>query len=153
MKKPMIVPAYLWAAICVLLIPVTFIGNDGLARQMARLPFMKINPVYSGGELQRTIEKEGLIIAINNPVFVALIGESRRGFVQIRFAGRPQLPAAIQEAIDYNGDSTPDFHVDINTVSGVTTLDPLSKDVLSLNASSRVNEDWVIRVNLHNPKK
>jgi hypothetical protein len=153
MKKLMIFPAYLWAAICILLIPVTFIGNNGLAKHLARLPFMKINPVYSGGDLNYTTDHDGLVIMVNNPVFEALIGESRRGFVQVAFSCQPELPATIEEAIDYDKDGLDDFNVNIDTGSGETTLQPLNKDVLSLNTSSRVKDSWVIRVNLHNPNK
>jgi len=148
MKKILTIPAYIWAVACFLLIPVTFIKNDALALQLAKLPFMKIHPKYNGGELNRKYDKGGLGIAVNKTVYAALFGEGNKGFVQVTFSTHGQLPELINQTIDYNFDASPDFEVVINTLNGETKLTPLSTTVKSLYASSKVKENWVIRINL-----
>jgi hypothetical protein len=148
MKKILAIPAYIWAVACFLLVPVTFIKNEAFAEQLAKLPFMKIHPKYKGGELNRSYEHNGLSVKINMPVFAALFGEGNKGFVQVAFSAPAQLPEQIEETIDYNFDNSPDFRVTINTLSGETILIPLDQTVKSLYASSKVKDDWVIRVNL-----
>ena len=149
MKKILAVPAYLWAIACFLLIPVTFVKNETLAVQLSKLPFMKIHPIYSGGKENRSYLQNGLNIRINEPVYSGLRGRDSDGFVQIRFAGVHELPSSIDETIDYDFDSRPDFNVQISTVTGISELKKLSPSVGSLAISSKVKKDWVIRVNIH----
>lgn len=147
MKKILSIPAYIWAVACFILIPVTFIKNDTFAVKMAELPFMKVHPVYSGGELNREYEKDSLVIKVNKPVEATLFG-SRKQMVQVAFSQKGQLPGSIDQTIDYDFDDNPDFRVTINTLDGETHLMPMGKTVKSLWVSARVKGDWVIRVNL-----
>lgn len=149
MKKLLIIIAYIWAFACVLLIPLTFMGNANFAKQLAKLPFMKINPVFSGGEVARSFENNGLKVVIYKPVFAALIGESKSGFVQIKFSDDNQLPKLISQEIDYNNDGKTDFNININTVTGETKLEPLNGNVKSMAVSAKVKMDWIIRINIH----
>jgi hypothetical protein len=150
MKKLLIIPAYMWAIACLLLIPVTFIGNDSFANQLAKLPFMKVNPLYSGGELTDSIKGQELDIYIYKPVFEAFIGESKEGFVQIRFSSVEKLPDIITKSIDYDHDGKTDFDVNIDTRNGETQLKPLNPLVTGMDVSSKVKGDWIIRVGLKN---
>jgi hypothetical protein len=68
--------------------------------------------------------------------------------VQVSFSKRGQLPGLIDQTIDYNLDGNPDFKVIINTTNGETNLTAIDQTVKSLWLSSRLKEDWVIRVNL-----
>jgi hypothetical protein len=148
MKKLLFIPAYIWAFACFLLIPVTFIKNDTLAEQLARLPFMKIHPKYSGGKENRTYMANGLLITVNEPVYGGIKGRRSNGFVQVKFSGTNKLPAAIHETVDFDFNGQPDFEVSINTGNGVTELARLNPHVKSLEISSKVKNDWVIRVNI-----
>jgi len=147
MKRLLSIPAYLWAFICLLLVPITFIQNGAFARQLAKLPFMKVHPVYSGGELNRKYEEDSLFIAVNQPVKAALFNDSKQ-MVQVTFSTKGQLPEWIDQTIDYNFDGKPDFSVNIHTKDGKTTLAPLDPTVKSLWASSKVKDVWIVRVNL-----
>lgn len=151
MKRLLSVPAYIWAIICMLIIPVTFMGNDYFAGKMATLPFMKINPVYTGGDSARCFMQDSMTITINKPVFESLIGKPRKGFVQVKYSGI--LPDLIHSNIDYNNDGQPDFYVDINTSTGETNLEALSLYVSGLEVSSKVNDFWIVRVKLLNEVK
>jgi len=148
MKKLRTIPAYIWAVLCFLLIPVTFIQNDALARQLARLPFMKIHPKYSGGDERIAYINDGLHISVFEPVYSGMTGKGPDGFVQVKFAGTNEMPATINEAIDYDLNGSPDFKVSINTADGATTLDKLNNHVQSVQTSTRVKDYWLIRVNV-----
>jgi hypothetical protein len=148
MKKLLSIPAYLWAIICMLLIPVTFMGSSGFARELAKLPFMKIHPAFSGGEADRSYLSDSLTITVNKPVFPALFGESKNGFVQVKFSGRKPLPPMIRDTIDYNKDGSADFTVGINTTSGETSIHSLNEKVQTTCLSAMVKEAWIVRVDL-----
>ncbi|MBN1790185.1 MAG: hypothetical protein JW830_06800 [Bacteroidales bacterium] len=147
MRKILSIPAYLWAVACFLLVPVTFVKNDAFAKQLATLSFMKVHPVYSGGEVNRTYEKDSLLITVNKTVAVTLVGD-RKQMVQVSFSKGKQLPGMIDQTIDYDLDGNSDFRVIVNTSNGETNLTPIDQTVKSLWLSSRLKEDWVIRVNL-----
>jgi hypothetical protein len=148
MKKFIQIPAYIWAVICMLLIPITFMGNNGFAKQLAKLPFMKVNPIYTGGDPDRSYQVDSLTITINKPVFEALIGESTKGFVQVRFSPAGSLPSTIVQSIDFNNDGSNDFYLAINTKTGDTEYRAQNTLCAGLNVSSRVKKDWVVRINL-----
>lgn len=154
MKKLLTIPAYLWAIACLLLIPVTFIGNQSFAVKMAKLPFMKVNPIYSGGEIADSVVDAELKTTIYEPVFESLIGESKKGFVQVKFSSPTDtLPLIIKREIDYNFDKTIDFSLEINTSTGETGMTAFNKLVMDVAVSSKVNEAWVVRVELLNLSK
>jgi hypothetical protein len=148
MKKILFIPAYLWACLCFLLIPITFIKNDYLAGQLARLSFMKIHPKYSGGKEKRSNLANGLNITVYEPVYNGLLGGRAKGFVQVKFKSIKSMPDSIHEIIDYNFDSTPDFEISINTRNGMSSLKCLNPHVQSLAISSKVKEYWLIRVKI-----
>jgi len=151
MKRLLSIPSYAWAIICMCIIPITFIGNDYFARKMATLQFMKVNPIYTGGDSLRCLKQDSMMITINKPVFESLIGAGRKGFVQIKFAG--ELPDFIQSDIDYDNDSITDFNLNINRLTGETKFKVLTKQVTELDVSSRVNNNWIVRVKILNPDK
>ena len=148
MKKLLSIPAYLWAILCMLLIPVTFMGSSGFAKELAKLPFMKIHPAFSGGDEDLSYISDSLTITINKPVFPALFGEGKNGFVQVKFSGKQPLPPMIRDTIDYNKDGSADFTLEINTSSGETSVHSLSEKVQTTFISAKVKEDWIIRVDL-----
>lgn len=148
MKKLRTIPAYIWAAACFILIPVTFINIDVLAEKLARLPFMKIHPKYSGGDERIAYIKNGLHVTVFEPVYSGIKGKGSDGFVQVKFAGTNDLPATINEAIDYDLNGDPDFKVSVYTADGATTLEKLNSHVKSIQVSSKVKDYWLIRVNV-----
>jgi hypothetical protein len=154
MKKLTAIPAYLWAIVCLLIIPVCFIKNDTFANEMAKLPFMKLHPVYSGGDQAKIITDPELVTTIYKPVFESLFGKSKTGFVQLKFSSPSDtLPLIIKRDIDYNSDNAVDFGIEINTQTGDTKLTPVNTLVRNINISSKVKKNWVVRVNVTNPVK
>lgn len=150
MKKLLTIPAYIWAVVCMLLVPVTFIGNNYFAHEMARLPFMKVNSKFTGGDVAKSYVQDSLNITVNNPVFASLFGLSKEGFVQVRFSGLRTLPESIDCTIDYDADNKPDFRLNINTLTADTKIEPLSPYVSKVMVSSKVKNDWIVRVKILN---
>ncbi len=148
MKTLQNIIAYFWATLCFLLIPVTFVQNDLLSKQLTRFSFMRVHPVYSGGELNKTYESGNLLISVNHPVQSTLWKKSSKQVVQVAFSSTQALPELIEQTIDYNFDDVHDFKITVNTPNGKTELFPLNKKVKSLYASSKVKEKWIVRVNL-----
>jgi hypothetical protein len=148
MKKILNIPAYIWAFACLIVLIITFMNNDALAKQMSRLPFMKIHPKYQGGELNRSYEENGLKIAVNKSVHSSLFKSSHKGYVQVTFSNDSTLPRQISETIDYDFNGEPDFTVSVSTADGKTHFNALTPVVKSLVASSRVKKSWMIRVAL-----
>jgi len=70
-------------AVCSMLVAVvTFVGNDALGRAIASTG-IRINPRFSGGEAETTLVRSGYRVIVHRPVFEALLGRSRTGFVQV----------------------------------------------------------------------
>ncbi len=153
MKTMLSIIGYSWAVICLLLVPVTFIGNGSFANLLAKQSFMKVNARYSGGDIDHSLTKKDYKVEIYKPVFTALIGESSEGFVQVKWVVDKVLPPAICDTIDFDNNGSPDFSVNIDTKTGKTEFKALDKNVLGLNVSSLVKSSWLVRVNLKNPRK
>jgi len=148
MKKIKIISGYLWAILCLIIVLIMFPGLNYFSEQFARLPFMKINPVYSGGEVVQQIDKENYTLQIHKPVFDALIGESSKGFVQITWKLKYKLPELLNDTIDYDADGNIDLIIVINTDDGKTQITALNKNVKTLHASAQTESGWIVRVKL-----
>ena len=153
MKRILSIPAYMWAIMSALILPITFVGGDFFAKQLATLPFMKVHPIYAGGDSLKTVRHDSVYITINRPVFDGLLRESRTGFVQLKLDADGKLPHTVSTLVDYNGDGRNDLRLFVNTLSGETAIKPLSPEVLGLNVSSKVKDYWIVRVSLNNPSK
>lgn len=108
---------FLWAALVLLAIPAVFIFSDKLAAKLVDASAMKISPIYTGGEVFKTIENKGYQTIINKPVFACLAGETKKGFIQVAWRAGEKLPAALEENIDINGDNKPEFTITFDTAS------------------------------------
>ena len=75
--------AKFWAILSIFLLLGSFMFGQQLQDLLMKAPFMRIDPSYSGGEIENTIESECYTINIHKKVFPALIGEGNEGFRQI----------------------------------------------------------------------
>jgi hypothetical protein len=150
MKRVISIIAIVWAFFCTVLILVVVINGPQLAQASAKLPFMKINPLFTGGELNYTVTKHSLVIAINKPVFEALIGKSKTGFVQVKFSGSRKALQLIEQEIDYDLDTKADFRLKINTLKNKTEFISLNPNVISVIVSSKVKNNWIVRIKVIN---
>jgi len=138
----------LWATACFIILLVLFFGFPQWEKAFADLPFMKVSDKYTGGPVLRTMEHDTYRALIHQPVFPALIGQSRIGFVQVNWTPRTNLPPVIREDIDCSSDGRPDFNITIDTSSGQTEVTPLRTGVLTVQTSCALSDSWVVRVGL-----
>ncbi len=75
--------AKIWAILSIFLLLGSFMFGQQLQDLLMKAPFMHIDPSYSGGEIENTIESECYTINIHKTVFPALIGEGSEGFRHI----------------------------------------------------------------------
>lgn len=130
-----------------LLILVLFPALSPVSAGLAGLPFMKINPVYTGGDKAFEINKGGYILEVRKPVFEALIGTSKKGFVQIDWRG--ELPSIITDTIDFDRDLKRDFVIRIDIPHGHTEIQNLNPKTGDIGISTRTSYGWAVRVKLH----
>jgi hypothetical protein len=146
MKKIKIVAGTVWALLCLILMLAFFPAYNTLSGSFAGLPFMKINPNYSGGEIAHESIQANCTIVIRKPVFDGLFKERKDGFVQIDWRG--EIPAEIIDTIDFDLDNTPDFGIRIDTKTSDTQIDPINAAVNGLDISTPTSYGWAARIKL-----
>jgi hypothetical protein len=146
MKKIKIIGGITWAIACLILIIILFPGLNSFSASVSRLPFMKINPRLSGGEIAYEIVAKSCTLDIRQPVFNGLFKERNSGFVQIDWRG--EVPGIIKDSIDFNRDGKKDFCIIVNTKESKTDLFAFNSKVRSLIISTPTSYGWAARVEL-----
>ena len=144
MKKIKIIAGITWAFICLILMLILFPGLNSFSASLAKLPFMKINPNYSGGEVARQMISAGCTLDIRKPVFDGLLGERKNGFVQIDWRGN--VPDKISDTVDYNLDGITDFCIIIDRLKSKTDLTGISDKVGDISVSTPTSYGWAARI-------
>ncbi len=75
--------AKFWAILSIFLLLGSFMFGMQLQDLLMKAPFMRIDPSFSGGEVESIINQGVYTINIHQKVFPALIGEGSEGFRQI----------------------------------------------------------------------
>jgi hypothetical protein len=148
MKKLKIIAGVTWALLCLILIIVLFPGLNSFSSAAASLPFMKINPNYTGGMVIKEMVSAGCTIDIRKPVFDGLIKKRKTGFVQVEWRGT--LQEILSDTIDYDQDGNKDFIISINRKDSKTELNPLNDKVLNVSISTPTSYGWAVRIGLKN---
>jgi hypothetical protein len=107
---------------------------------------MKINPNYSGGVVVKQLTSDGCTLNIRKPVFNGLIGERKKGFVQVDWRG--VVPEMINDQIDFNFDGATDFSVIIDRKEGKTEFTSFNPGVKKIGISTPTSYGWAVRVEL-----
>jgi hypothetical protein len=144
MKKIKIIAGITWAFICLILMLILFPGLNSFSASLAKLPFMKINPNYSGGEVTRQMISAGCTLDIRKPVFDGLLGERKNGFVQIDWRGN--VPDKISDTVDYNLDGITDFCIIIDRLKSKADLTGISDKVGDISVSTPTSYGWAARI-------
>jgi len=71
---------------------------------------LHIDPMYSGGTIARTVQRDGYRIVVYQPVQPRML-ERIDPFVQIVFEPADRLPARVSDEVDLDGDGRPDVRV------------------------------------------
>lgn len=154
MKKLKAILGYLIAALMVPLGMFTLIGMGPVSEMIVNVTGVRISPLYTGGEVVRTVDHLSYETRIHRPVFDALIGETREGFVQIVWSPRNALPATVEETIDFDTDGTPDFTITLHPASKTATWQALTNQPFGMDGPYAIGEGEVegvgVRIKLHN---
>ena len=146
MKKIKIIAGIAWAFAGLILIMILFPFLSNFSSSAAKLPFMKINPNYTGGEIASKYVTENCTLVVHKPVFDGLLKERKTGFVQIDWRGK--LPEKFIDTIDYDSDRSPDFIIQIDRTSSKTVLNPINSKVINAGISTPASYGWAARINL-----
>ena len=146
MKKAKIIAGISWAFICLILIIILFPGLNSFSLSVSKLPFMKLNPRYTGGEIADQVISKSCTLDIRKPVFNGFLKERNSGFVQLDWHGN--IPEIIKDSIDYNHDGIKDFRVLIDRKNSKTVLEPIDRKVKDVLISTPTSYGWAIRVGL-----
>ena len=147
MKKFKITAGIIWAILSMILLLIFFPGFNTFSSSASKLPFMKINPRYTGGEVAFGRINGNYRLIIRKPVFNGLLKDRKTGFVQIDWRGN--IPETIIDTIDFNSDKIPDFAIEINTKESTCQLDPMNKNVEGIDVSTPTSYGWAVRVRLN----
>jgi hypothetical protein len=148
MKRVKIVAGICWAFAGLILIIVLFPGLNGFSNTVSRLPFMKLNPRYTGGEVVKQTINEKCTLDIRKPVFNGFLKERRSGFVQVDWRGT--IPESINDSIDYDGDGKMDFYILINKKLSESELKSFDSRVKDIVISTPTSYGWSVRIGLLN---
>lgn len=146
MKKIKIIAGITWAMAGLILIIILFPGLNRFSVSVSKLPFMKLNPRYTGGEIANQIITENCTLNIREPVFSGLLRERNSGFVQLEWHGT--IPEMINDSIDYDHDGIKDFSIFIDRKKLKTVLYPLSRKINGVDISTPTSYGWALRVRL-----
>jgi hypothetical protein len=111
-----------------LLVPFVLMG--GIANAVAHAG-LRVNPMYTGGKVVRTVERIGYRIEISEAVRPHWL-ERGQPFVQVAFTPASALPAQIDEALDLDGDGQPDVRMRFAVPRDAKT--PLHGEWIALNS-------------------
>ena len=146
MKKIKIIAGITWAFLGLFLIIILFPGLNSYSVSVSKLPFMKLNPRYTGGEVANQIVAENCTLDIRKPVFNGFLKERNSGFVQLDWHGK--VPEMINDSIDYDHDCYKDFCIFIDRKNSKTVLNPLNRKVKGVAISTPTSYGWAVRVEL-----
>jgi hypothetical protein len=146
MKKMKIIAGISWAFFSLILILILFPGLNTFSVTVSRLPFMKINPRYAGGEIVNQIITDNCTLSIRKPVFNGFFGERSSGFVQMDWRG--SIPENIGDSIDYDQDGKCDFYISIDRNKSKTSLEPFNEKVRNIVISTPTSYGWSARTGL-----
>ena len=146
MKKIKIIAGISWAFLGLFLIIFLFPGLNSYSVSVSKLPFMKINARYTGGEIAKQIVADRCTLDIRKPVFNGFLKERKNGFVQMDWRGN--IPELINDSIDYDQDGIKDFCILVDRNNKKTVLKPFNINVKSVKISTSTSYGWAVRVGL-----
>lgn len=150
MRKFKNAAGYAWAATALLILLGGLSNMDNIARAMIAAG-ITVSPLFSGGEVTRMTDRDGYRNFQYRPVFDALIGETREGFIQLEWQG--SLPAVLQETVPLYNDAASGFTVRLSTAVPAAELTAPGKLATGIRECVKTEQGIIVRVTLRNPAK
>ena len=149
-------PAVLGYALAALALPIvlaTFVGLSSWETGLVRATGVRVSPWFTGGEVAATVSHGPYETRIHEPVFQALFGERREGFVQLVVAPADSLPEVVDEAVDYDLDGSVDFRLRLDTATDSAEIDATDPRVIGLQSVTRLDDGVAVRVAVRNARR
>ena len=134
MKKIQSIFGYSWAILTVPFAFAVLFATPVLYQTLFEARGLKVTDRIAGGEVVQTIERDAYSVYVHKPVFDGFFAERQSGFVQVDFISETELPVHIEETIDYDLNTVPDFRISINTQSNEYELNAETERVKRLTA-------------------
>jgi hypothetical protein len=149
------ISGYGWASLCLIVVLATFMGLNFWAKILAKDTGIQISPHFSGGEIRQTVDHGSYKTLIHRMVFDGLVNERSKGFVQIDWVPqeKQQLPAAIEEELDIDGDGSNDISIHVDASDGKARMLWQASYVIGLESLIAAGPERILRVQLRNPRK
>ncbi len=141
---------YFLAALMVPVVFITLMGMGSLAEGLVKVTGVEISPWFTGGEVARSVAHGAYETNIHRPVFDALIGERREGFVQIVWTPAGALPETIVEEIDYDNDGQADFQVTLHSNTKTAEWKTYIDQAYGIDGPYAIGDGLGVRINLKN---
>lgn len=142
------IAGYSWGVIAFVIVLVTFPASHGLEERFVQATGLTISPRMNGGEVQQTLDRGAYAVEIHRPVFDGLISERENGFILIRVRRTGEVPAVIEEKVDYRGEGKDAFSFRIDTSTSQVTVTPASPLVKGIDTLFHVTDGWAFNVGL-----
>lgn len=146
MKNIKIIAGICWAIAGLILIIILFPGLNSFSVSVSKLPFMKLNPRYTGGEVAKQLITDKCTLDIRKPVFNGFLKERSSGFVQMDWRGT--IPELIRDSIDYDNDGKKDFCIEVKRTKQESALEVYNNKVKKILISTPTSYGWAARVGL-----
>jgi len=144
------ITGYTLAALATPLVLATFMGLEIWPAKLAHATGVKVSAWYTGGEVVRTIPRQGYEVRVHRPVFDGFLWEASEGFVQIDWAPRESVPPLVAEDIDFNNDSATDFRVELDSGNVTAKLTDRTGRVIGVERAYKLRRSYAVRVLLRN---
>ncbi len=141
---------YTIAALCIIVAPMTFMGNKYFGKLIISGSGITVSPWITGGKIVQTIDHGDYKTEIHETVFQGLLSDREKGFIHIEWVKNKKIPDKIIEDIDFDNDKKIDFKVEYNTIDNEVKIIPVNPNVISVAGRYRLSEGFAIRVWLRN---
>ena len=116
---------------------------------------LRVNPVYSGGEVARVVQRDGYRIVVYRPTLRSSPLQRVGPFLQMKWTPAAGLPKAVTDEVDLDGDAKPDVQVRFSPSRLTVDVAPLNPRYLPMHSAgvtsfsaliARVGDDIVVRI-------
>ena len=144
---------YTLAALALPIVLATFVGMSSWESALVKATGVRVSPWFTGGEVVARISHGPYETRIHEPVFQALIGERKEGFVQLVVAPAESLPGVVDETVDYDLDGSADFRLRLDTAADTAGVDAIDPKVIGLESVTRLDDGVAVRVGVRNVRR
>ena len=144
--------AYVWAFATPLAVFALFLGWHQWSYLFSQLPFMRVHPRYTGGEIMESFTREGVTYHFHQPVVDGLIGDRKRGFIQVDVVFQ-QDRKSVDEIFDWDWDGVDDFRLqmdDDGEPSQGVVCQTYTPKLGGVKAAAATEKGWIVRIEYWN---